>query len=223
MQPTILVIEGLDGSGKATQTALLEKFLKDKGIPVRRVSFPDYAEPSSALVKMYLDGEFGTDPSSVNAYAASTFYAVDRFASYRRMWQEDYQNGTVILADRYTTSNAIYQMVKLPRSQWQSFLIWLSDLEYDKMGLPRPRKTIYLDMPPLISQKLLEARYNGDESKKDIHESRVDFLQKCRDAALYAGQYWSWKRIPCAEGDRPKSVEEIAQAVQQAVMEVLKY
>ena len=155
MQPTILVIEGLDGSGKATQTALLEEALKKNGIPVKRVSFPDYSEPSSALVKMYLDGTFGTDPNAVNAYAASTFYAVDRFASYRRMWQEDYKAGTVILADRYTTSNAIYQMVKLPRSQWQSFLIWLADLEYDKMGLPRPRKTIYLDMPPEISQKLL--------------------------------------------------------------------
>lgn len=223
MQPTILVIEGLDGSGKATQTALLEKKLQEKGIPVRRVSFPDYNEPSSALVKMYLDGSFGSDPDAVNPYAASTFYAVDRYASYRRLWQEDYKKGTVILADRYTTSNAIYQMVKLPRSQWQSFLIWLADMEYDKMGLPRPRKTIYLDMPPAVSQKMLTARYNGDESKKDIHESRVDFLFKCRDAALYASQYWSWKRISCADGDQPKSIEEISELVLQAAMEVLKY
>lgn len=223
MQPTILVIEGLDGSGKATQTARLEENLRSRGIPVRRVSFPDYDEPTSVLVKMYLDGTFGKDPNAVNAYAASTFYAVDRFASYRRLWQEDYQKGTVILADRYTTSNAIYQMVKLPRSQWQSFLIWLADLEYDKMGLPRPRKTIYLDMPPEVSQKLLSKRYAGDESKKDIHESHVDFLRKCRDAALYAGQYWAWKRIACAEAGEPKSVEEIAEAVSRAAMEVLKY
>lgn len=223
MQPTILVIEGLDGSGKATQTALLEEELKKRGIPVKRVSFPDYNEPSSALVKMYLDGSFGSDPGAVNAYAASTFYAVDRFASYRRAWQEDYKAGTVILADRYTTSNAIYQMVKLPRSQWRSYLIWLADLEYDKMGLPRPRKTIYLDMPPEISQQLLSKRYEGDETKKDIHESHVEFLRQCRDAALYAAQYWAWTRIACSAGGQPKTVEDIAQEVSRAAMEVLKY
>ncbi len=222
MQPTILVIEGLDGSGKATQTALLEAKLKEMSIPVRRVSFPDYNEPSSALVKMYLGGEFGTDPDAVNAYAASMFYAVDRYASYKRLWQADYEKGTVILADRYVTSNAIYQMTKLPKAQWPAFLDWLSDLEYDKMGLPRPQKTIYLDMPPEVSQKMLSARYHGDESKKDIHESHVEFLNKCREAALYAGESWQWQRIACAEGDRPRSIESIAAQVLQAAMEVLK-
>ena len=222
MQPTILVIEGLDGSGKATQTTLLEAKLKEMGIPVRRVSFPDYNEQSSALVKMYLGGEFGTDPDAVNAYAASMFYAVDRYASYKRLWQEDYEKGTVILADRYVTSNAIYQMTKLPRSQWPSFLNWLSDLEYDKMGLPRPQKTIYLDMPPEVSQKMLTARYHGDESKKDIHESHVEFLNKCREAALYAGENWQWQRIECAEDEWPRPIGAIAAQVLQAAMEVLK-
>ena len=186
MRPTLIAIEGLDGSGKATQTARLEAVLQSRGMAVRRVTFPDYAEPSSALVKMYLDGTFGTDPGDVNAYAASTFYAVDRYASFRRFWQTDYEQGTVILADRYTTSNAIYQMAKLPRAQWQAFLIWLADLEHDKMGLPRPRRTIYLDMPPEISQRLLTGRYHGDESQKDIHESHLTYLRSCRNAALYA-------------------------------------
>jgi len=222
MRPTLIAIEGLDGSGKATQTAKLEALFASRGIPVRRVSFPDYDEPSSALVKMYLNGEFGADPSAVNAYAASNFYAVDRFASFQRFWKDDYERGTIILADRYTTSNAIYQMSKLPRSQWQAFLIWLADLEYDKMGIPRPRKTIYLDMPPEISQKLLSDRYHGDESKKDIHESHVAFLKNCRNAALYAGQYWAWNRISCAAGDEPRSVEEIAADVARTALEVLK-
>lgn len=222
MRPTLIAIEGLDGSGKATQAAQLENHLRERGISVRRVSFPDYAEPSSALVKMYLNGDFGSEPDDVNAYAASTFYAVDRYASFRRSWQRDYEQGTVILADRYTTSNAIYQMVKLPRSQWQSFLIWLADLEYDKMGIPRPRRTIYLDMPPEISQKLLSTRYHGDESKKDIHESHLDFLRSCRNAALYAGQYWSWSRISCADAGEPRPISDIAQDVCRIAMEVLK-
>lgn len=222
MQPTILVIEGLDGSGKATQTTLLETKLKEMGIPVRRVSFPDYNEPSSALVKMYLGGDFGTDPDAVNAYAASMFYAVDRYASYKRLWQADYEKGTVILADRYVTSNAIYQMTKLPKEQWPDFLNWLSDLEYNKMGLPRPQKTIYLDMPPEVSQKMLSARYHGDESKKDIHESHVEFLKKCRETALYAGESWQWARIGCAENGNPRSIESIAEQVTREAMEVLK-
>lgn len=222
MRPTLIAIEGLDGSGKATQTARLEAALQSRGMAVRRVTFPDYAEPSSALVKMYLDGTFGTDPGDVNAYAASTFYAVDRYASFRRFWQADYEQGTVILADRYTTSNAIYQMAKLPRAQWQAFLIWLADLEHDKMGLPRPRRTIYLDMPPEISQRLLTGRYHGDESQKDIHESHLTYLRSCRNAALYAAQYWSWSRISCAAGDAPRTVDDIAQDVCRIAMEVLK-
>ncbi len=222
MQPTLIVIEGLDGSGKATQTALLEAKLKGKGIPVRHVSFPDYAEPSSELVKMYLNGAFGSDPDAVNAYAASLFYAVDRYASYKRLWQTDYEAGTVILADRYATSNAIYQMTKLPQTQWPDFLQWLSDLEYDKMGLPRPDRTIYLDMPPEVSQKMLSARYHGDESKKDIHESHVEFLRKCRETALYAGESWQWCRIDCAKDDAPRPIDAIAEQVWQAAMEVLE-
>ena len=223
MQPTLIVLEGLDGSGKATQTARLTEALQARGLPVRHVSFPDYDEPSSVLVQMYLKGEFGADPGNVNAYAASLFYSVDRYASYRRLWAEDYRKGTVILADRYTTSNAIYQMVKLPRSQWQSFLIWLADLEYDKMAHPRPRKTIYLDMPTEISQQLLAKRYHGDETQKDIHETHVDYLKQCRNAALYAAQYWAWTRIGCAQGAEPKSPETIADEVLRAAMEVLKF
>ena len=125
---SLIVVEGLDGSGKATQTARLLAMLEKQG-PVRRVSFPDYESPSSSLVKMYLGGEFGTRPEDVSAYAASSFYAVDRYASFRKNWQQDYEAGQLILADRYVTSNIVYQLTKLPRGEWAEYVRWEEDFE----------------------------------------------------------------------------------------------
>lgn len=158
---------------------------------------------------MYLDGKFGENPDDVSAYAASSFYAVDRFASYVQFWKEDYQKGTVIVADRYATSNIVFQMSKLPRSEWNTFIEWVQDYEYSKMGLPRPDCTIYLDMPPPVSQKLLSARYHGDERKKDIHERNTAYLLACREAAAYAAKMLGWLVINCAEGDNAKPMEQI--------------
>ena len=118
MSGKLIVIEGLDGSGKSTQTELLQKNLAALSVDTKRIKLPDYDDPSSTLVRMYLGGEFGNDPSCVNVYAASSFYAVDRYASYSRHWKEDYLSGKVILADRYTSSNAVHQAVKLPQSEW---------------------------------------------------------------------------------------------------------
>ena len=218
----LVVLEGLDGSGKGTQTGLLRQGLEDRGIPVRQVTFPDYQSPSSALVKMYLGGEFGTDPEDVNAWAASTFYAVDRYASYQKDWKKDYQAGTLILCDRYATSNLVYQMGKLPREQWGQYLAWVEDLEYGKLGIPRPDAVLYLDMPIEISQKLLLERYHGDSGKKDIHESHLDFLRACRESARYAGQRLGWREIPCAKEGEPLPVEEIHRAVLAAVSPLLE-
>ena len=150
----LIVIEGLDGSGKATQTAILAQQLQKRGIPVKTVSFPDYEKPWSCLVRMYLDGEFGSRPEDVSAYAASSFFAMDRFASYRTGWQKDCEAGTVILCDRYVGSNAIHQSVKLPREEWSGFLDWLFDFEYKKLGLPQPSATVYLKMHPNTSKNL---------------------------------------------------------------------
>ena len=169
MKRRLIVIEGLDGSGKATQAKLLAENLAQQNLRVREVSFPDYASESSALVKMYLAGAFGTHPDDVNAYAASSFYAVDRYASFKHDWQGDYEAGLVI-ADRYTTSNAIHQCSKLPMEQWDAYLDWLFDFEYEKLGIPSPDLVVYLKVDPDVSQKLLSKRYDGHMEKEDIHE-----------------------------------------------------
>ncbi len=207
---TLLVLDGLDGSGKSTQLQALDRRLTEEGRPHRVISFPDYREPSSALVRMYLAGEFGTAPQSVNAYAASSFYAVDRYASYKRFWEQPYTSGEWIIAARYTTSNAIHQMSKLPREEWDNYLLWLYRYEYRLLGLPEPNAVIFLDMPTEMAQQLLVSRYGGDEGKKDIHERDVRYLQDCRAAALYAAAQGGWKVIPCARGNQLRSVEDIA-------------
>lgn len=208
----IIVIEGLDGSGKNTQARLLTEALSKK-MNVKRLSFPDYDSQSSALVKMYLNGELGDNPMDINAYAASAFYAVDRIASYLKCWQADYLKGVNFVFDRYTTSNAVYMLSKLEDSEKEEYLSWLSDFEFNKMGLPKPDKVIYLDMPTEISQRLMSKRYAGDESKKDLHEKNVDFLKICRTNALYAAEKLNWTVISCSDGDNPYSIEEIADMV----------
>lgn len=218
---SLVVLEGLDGSGKGTQTKLLAQALTQRGVPLRQVTFPDYNSPSSALVRMYLNGDFGADPGDVNAYAASAFYAVDRFASFQRDWKSDYNRGALILCDRYATSNMVYQMGKLPPAQWDAYLAWAEDFEYAKLDIPRPDLVLYLDMPLEVSQRLLLERYHGDTGKKDLHESHLEFLRSCGECARYAGERLGWKRIPCAREGSPLPMEEIHQAVLQAVEPLL--
>ena len=217
MANTLIVIEGLDGSGKSTQIELLKQRFTEDGVSIRQIKLPDYEDKSSTLVKMYLGGEFGKNPDDVNIYAASSFYAVDRFASYKRHWQEDYLSGTVILADRYTTSNAVHQSVKLPAQQWNTYLDWLTDYEYNKMGIPKPTCVIYLDMPVEISQRLMSKRYKGNEDKKDIHEANVEYLLKCRTAAMFAAEKFGWTVIKCSEDGEPLTIKEINNAIYKEI------
>ena len=221
MKSKIIVIEGLDGSGKATQTKILAEKLSLRGFRVRKLEFPDYSNPSSSLVKMYLGGEFGSDPGDVNAYAASAFYAVDRVASFLQFWKDDYRSGTVILSDRYATSNIIYQMAKVDDSERDSFIEWESDFEYKKLGLPQADAVIYLDVDPDVSQKLMEKRYMGDNSKKDLHESNLSFLLSCRRSALYAAQKCGWQVINCCKNGEIRTIEEIAADIEKAVDTIL--
>ena len=216
----LIVIEGLDGSGKSTQLELLYKNLTEKGIDCKSVSFPDYDNPSSTLVKMYLAGEFGSKPGDVNAYAASVFYSVDRYASFKANWGEYYNNGGSVIAGRYTTSNAVHQASKLDEKNWEDFLYWLYDFEYEKIGIPKPDKVIFLDMPVEVSQKLLTKRYEGDNSKKDIHESDTEYLDKCRKAAVFTAKYSNWEIISCAENGEARKIEDIANDVLNSVLEL---
>ena len=206
---TLIVIEGLDGSGKATQARLLFESLQQQGKNVRQVSFPDYDSDSSALVKMYLAGEFGSDPGDVNAYAASTFFAVDRYASFKKNWREFYENGGVVIADRYTTSNAVHQCSKLPEAEWETFLNWLFHFEYDLLGIPAPDRVFYLQTALGVNEQLLDHRYHGDEQKKDIHERNADYLAHSRAAAEYCAEKLGWTTIHCVRDGAMRGVQEI--------------
>lgn len=216
----LIVIEGLDGSGKSTQLELLEQNLKTRGIDCKAVSFPNYQSPSSTLVKMYLGGEFGKNPNDVNAFAASVFYTVDRYSSFKSDWGNYYMGGGTVVSGRYTTSNAVHQCSKLPESEWEKFLDWLYDFEYNKIAIPKPDKVIFLDMPIEVSQKLLSKRYEGDEAKKDIHESDTSYLAKCRKAALFTAKYSNWEIIPCSQNGEPRTIEDIADDVLNQVLKV---
>lgn len=217
MQGKLIVIEGLDGSGKATQAKLLCEALEARGHKVKKVSFPDYESSSSALIKMYLAGEFGTDPASVNAYAASTFYAVDRYASFKKGWESFYNEGGIVVADRYTTSNAVHQCSKLPRDQWDGYLQWLFDFEYRLVGIPAPDRVVYLRVDPAVSQRLMTGRYQGDESRKDIHEKDLAYLDRSRQAAEYCAEKLGWKTVSCVSEGAMRTIEDIHKEIQEAV------
>lgn len=212
MEGKLLVLDGLDGCGKSTQAQRLTRRLEE-AFPgrVHLISYPDYDSPSSALVKMYLKGDFSAHPEGVNAYAASTFYAVDRYAGYVRQWGEWYRQGHFIVAARYTTSNAIHQMGKLPQGEWKEFLDWLEDFEYEKLALPKPDLVCYLQMDRKVSEQLLDARYQGDASRRDIHERDRAYLEQCRISAEYAAEYWHWNRIACSQDGKALPMEEITQ------------
>ena len=210
MSGRLIVLEGLDGSGKSTQLSLLRERLTGE---VRFVKFPDYDSPSSALVKLYLSGAFGSSPEDVNAYAAAAFYAADRSAGFKSDWGRDYEAGATILCDRYATSNAVHQAAKLAGAQRDAYLDWLYDFEFGKLGIPRPDAVLFLDMPVAVSQRLMTGRYAGDEGKKDIHERDVAYLEHCREAALYAAERLGWSVVSCAEGDEPRSRQAIADEI----------
>ena len=214
MKGRLIVLEGTDGSGKSTQFARLCRRLDERGQRYQRLVFPQYSQPSSALIRMYLGGEFGSSPADVNPYAASAFYAVDRYASWKKVWGEDYREGGLILADRYTTSNAVHQAVKCAPQEREAFLRWLDDFEHDKLGLPRPNLVLYLDMPTQRAVELLRRREADTHTKADIHELNTGYLAACRDSALEAARLLGWKVVPCVDDQGElRSVEDIHQEI----------
>jgi len=216
----LIVIEGLDGSGKATQSRLLCHRLEQEGKTCKKVTFPDYDHESAAFVKLYLSGALGS-AEEVGAYAASTFFAVDRYVSFKLRWGKDYADNTILVADRYATSNATHQTTKLPREQWDEYLDWMEDYEYGKLGLPRPDMVIFLSVPPAISQKLIEGRYQGDNEKKDIHEADLGYLERCYAGAGYVADRQGWQMLDCAPKGEMLSVEEISDKVWEMVQTII--
>ena len=222
MQGKLIVFEGTDGSGKSTQFRMLCERMEREGRPFRRLIFPQYQEPSSALLKMYLNGEFGSHPSDVNPYAASTFYAVDRYASWKKVWGDYYRGGGLVLSDRYTTSNAVHQASKLPEEEWEGFFRWLFDFECGKLGLPLPDLVVYLDMPTEQAVRLLRSREASTHTKGDIHEVDTGYLALCRKTALRAADCLGWVKIPCVDGAGAlRSMEDIHRDIWAAAARIL--
>lgn len=220
---TLIVIEGTDGVGKSTQFARLCRRAEEEGIPFQKLVFPQYQEESSALIRMYLAGEFGSRPGDVNPYAASAFYAVDRYASWKKVWQDWYRAGGLVLADRYTTSNAVHQTSKLAEDEQGPFLDWLRDFEYEKLGLPAPDLVLLLDVPTDRTEAMLRQRENATRTKGDIHETDSAYLAACRSAARRAAEAWGWTRISCVDGTgQMRPIEEIHEELWQAVRPLLE-
>ena len=218
----LIVIEGTDGSGKSTQFRLLTQRLEKENRSFKQLEFPRYSEPSSALIRMYLGGEFGSNPSDVNSYAASTFYAVDRYASYKQDWGQWYEQGGLVLSGRYTTSNAVHQAAKEPPEKQAAFLKWLYEFEYDHLGLPRPDLTIYLDVPTNFTEQLMRRREQDTNTKADIHEKDTAYLTTCRQTGRAAASFYNWTVVECVRDGAMRSVEDIHEEIYAHVLKLLE-
>lgn len=220
----LIVIEGVDASGKATQTAQLFERLKNEQKPVRQISFPDYESDFSIPIQRYLAGDLGGHADDVNPYAASLFYAIDRYASYKRDWETFYQNGGILVADRYVTSNLVHQAAKIDGDK-QGFIGWLSDLEYEKLTLPHPDLVLFLDMPPRYARQLMQNRANKitGSMQKDIHESDADYLERTYDNAMQIAAITGWQIISCVKDGVIRSVEDINNEIYHSVKMKLKH
>ena len=227
----LIAIDGIDASGKTTQAQILCERLRElygDKYEILYITFPDYSSESSTLVKMYLHGEFGKDPDSVNPYAASSFYAVDRFSSYMKNWKDFYEkDNAIIIANRYTTANAIHQLSKLEKSEskWDDFLDWLWDYEFDKLRIPKPDLIVFLDMHIDVASRLIDERAKENGTEKDIHEADIEYLCKCYEAAKYASGHFGWKNLICYEKHKddnilvPATREKISEDLLNCVIE----
>ena len=218
----LIVIEGTDGSGKSTQFKKLTARLQAEGRLFKTLVFPQYSEPSSALIRMYLGGEFGSHPSDVNAYAASAFYAVDRYASFKKDWGQWYDDGGLIVSDRYTTSNAVHQTSKEPKERQPEFLRWLYEFEYDKLGMPRPDLTVYLDVPTAFTEQLMRHREAETNTHADIHEQDMTYLATCREMGRSAAEFYGWNVIQCVKDGEMRSIEDIHEEIYALVAACLE-
>ncbi|MBQ7900924.1 MAG: deoxynucleoside kinase [Clostridia bacterium] len=224
MKSKLIVIEGVDSSGKATQSRLLYQKLVEMGYSAAAIEFPNYNSDSSAVVKMYLNGEFGKEPESVSAYAASVIFAVDRFATVKNTYKQMFEQSDVVIADRYTTSNMVHQASKIADVEQKGiFLDWLYDLEYNKLSLPQPDLTIFLDMPVEHAKVLMAQRANKIDNtmQKDIHESNDKYLQESYDNACFVAKKYNWTQIKCVKDEKVRNIEDIASEILDSVLKIL--
>lgn len=221
MQGKLVVLEGIDGSGKSTQFRRLCHRLDAENMQFHRIIFPRYENPSSALIRMYLNGALGSSPNDVNAYAASTFYAVDRFASFRTDWISAYESGKLILSDRYTTANAVHQGAKVCAQELDTFLAWLSDFEYEKLELPRPDLVVYLDIDLTTARSRMEHRQKETDTTGDIHETDLGYLEKCIVTGAQAAKTYGWHCVSSTAQGRERTVEEIHEEIYTLVKELV--
>ena len=217
----LIVFEGTDGSGKATQSQLLLERLKREGVNCRKLDFPRYGEPSCAPVELYLHGALGDKPGDVNAYAASTFYAVDRYCSYKQDWGGFYEQGGVLIADRYTTSNAVHQASKLPKGECRAFLDWLFGFEYGLLELPEPTAVFYLDVPTELTERMMRSREAKSHTSADIHERDEAYLRACREAGEQRVTDYGWQYVDCSRGGEMRSIEDIHEEIYRRAKELL--
>ena len=218
----LIVIEGTDGSGKSTQFKKLSQRLEQEGVAFKHLVFPRYSEESSALIRMYLGGQFGNKPSDVSAYAASAFYAVDRYASYKMDWGKWYEEGGLVLSDRYTTSNAVHQASKEIGPDREKYLKWLYEFEYDKLELPRPDLTVYLDVPTDYTEKMMRKREQDTHTNADIHEKDMQYLATCRESGRAAAAFYGWTVIQCVRDGKMRTIEAIHEEIYTAVKQCME-
>ena len=217
----LIVLEGIDGSGKSAQYRRLCQRMEQDKIDYNHIVFPRYEKESSALIRAYLSGAFGDSPSDVNAYTASTFFAVDRFASYKDDWGKIYESGGLVLSDRYTTSNAVHQGSKLPDDELDGYFAWLSDLEYSKMGLPRPDLVIYLEVDLATSLARMKHRQESTNTSADIHEKDTEYLARCLRTAEKAADFYGWRRVDFRKNGAERDVDEKNAEIYSLLLDVL--
>ena len=221
MSGKLIVFEGTDGSGKATPAKLLAQRLRDEGVPFQEIDFPRYGKPSAVMVEEYLRGAYGKKPGDVSAYAATLFYAMDRYASYKEDWGNFYEAGGLVLANRYTTSNAVHQASKLPPTEREAYLSWLFDLEYKRLGLPEPTLVLYLDLPTELTEQMMRQRQEETGVSADIHERDETYLRNCRQNARQVARDCGWTVLNCARDGQIRTVEDIHGEVYRKVRKVL--
>ena len=217
----LIVLEGIDGSGKSAQYRRLTARFEREGLDYHSIVFPRYDQESSALIRMYLNGDFGSRPDDVNAYASSIFYAVDRYASYMTDWKAYYQSGGVVLSDRYTTSNAVHQGAKLHPEEKPRFFDCLYDLDYVKLGLPRPDLVIFLDVDLATSEARMHRRQLKTGKSGDIHERDTEYLQLCLDTGHRAAAHYGWRVVDFMKDGKEREVDEKHEEIYQIVRELL--